>query len=1123
MEQDQKRKQRQKITAIVTLLILGALFIVGIFHGTFFGFPVRTVQAVTSTSTWTDAAGDGTWTNPGNWSPSGEPGSSTIALFSASSTANCSLNEDASVAGITITSGYTGTITQPNSDYIYIGTSGYSQAGGTFTGGSTTNSFFWDNGTFSFTGGTFIIPVGTTWGTPGLRVDQSATISSLLNDANDGGGQFYATTTITTSTTFYTLTIGGGGGDPNPSPYMTVATGTVITVQSSTFFDPNQGFVYLEGGGQIDAQGSVVLLFSQSTGYGSTIIPATSTFNFILDGTGTQTISDGGLGGLNYAAPFFLPGNFVISKSSGTVNLSGDIGITGNFINTNGTTINPGTSTVLDWNNVASGTITGTSTFNNLLFSAYNSSTVTISTGTTLTVLGNLDLAVYKFSINNINIVGGGTIDDQGNIETDPVSYYPTNTLSLIMDGTGTQTIGDDFDCTTIASVNCYWGVPLPDLTINKTNGSVVLANNIMIESNFINTNGTMINPGTSTIIFGQGDAQFSQTGVYGVAYDQYFPSGTSTFTLTGSSTFYNLIIGDWNSAVGNVFATIATGTTITVQGDFELSNCDDYTQIKGGGAIDMQGNILSGDCPWTGQGSFLGVGAPSIIVNGTGTQIIGLGSLNSGIDLYLPNLTVQKSSGVAYGESAATIYSSSTIAQGEFQLSTGTSATSFIQRYGAFTINSGARLSDYPVATSTFEPGAGVVNNGTVFFSGDGEGCALPLPNYIVINTASGTTSQAWSGTGNFIMRYASVKRQTTSGPAAINDVNGTNAGNNSGSWTFTTAGRPALVQSVSASSTSASSLTLPFTFYPRAGDLILVAVSANGQSITAPTDNASNTYTLITSNTLSASPNGTLSLYYAKSINTTSSFMVTANGTGGGPLSAAAFEYTSINPSSTFQTYIANSDNSGTATNLTSLSATGNSSNELYFGAMTLATSTIASAGSTWTSALAMTNNTGYQDLYAEYIATTTELTTAATWTSVASTSYGAIMGIFTSPYTNGYSASGTLDSATFDTGIASGTQLNSFTWQGSTPSNSAVDFQFAVSNSSNGPWNFEGYDGTANTYFSGAAGFPISLVSNTTAQGYELFSGYRYFRYRVFLFSDSTYSYTPTVSGVTVNWSP
>ena len=40
---------------------------------------------------------------------------------------------------------------------------------------------------------------------------------------------------------------------------------------------------------------------------------------------------------------------------------------------------------------------------------------------------------------------------------------------------------------------------------------------------------------------------------------------------------------------------------------------------------------------------------------------------------------------------------------------------------------------------------------------------------------------------------------------------------------------------------------------------------------------------------------------------------------------------------------------------------------------------------------------------------------------------------------------------------------------------------------------------------------------------AYGYGLFTGARYFRYRVILFSDPTFVYTPTVNQVTVIWSP
>ncbi len=118
--------------------------------------------------------------------------------------------------------------------------------------------------------------------------------------------------------------------------------------------------------------------------------------------------------------------------------------------------------------------------------------------------------------------------------------------------------------------------------------------------------------------------------------------------------------------------------------------------------------------------------------------------------------------------------------------------------------------------------------------------------------------------------------------------------------------------------------------------------------------------------------------------------------------------------------------------------------------------------------------------------------------------------------------YNASGTLDSATF--GVTTGNQLNSVTWLGSTSiSNGTVKFQFAVSNSSASSTltSFLGPDGTSLSYFGGTSGAtegaPVTLVSSSTSNGYSLFSGYLYFRYRITLLSNAS---TPPMSGL-VGW--
>lgn len=107
------------------------------------------------------------------------------------------------------------------------------------------------------------------------------------------------------------------------------------------------------------------------------------------------------------------------------------------------------------------------------------------------------------------------------------------------------------------------------------------------------------------------------------------------------------------------------------------------------------------------------------------------------------------------------------------------------------------------------------------------------------------------------------------------------------------------------------------------------------------------------------------------------------------------------------------------------------------------------------------------------------------------------------------------GTLDSITYDTGVTGGAQFNSVAWQGTAVPGGLVSFQLAVSNTSSGPWNFTGPDGTINTYYTPSGpGVPVKL-------NYTLYNNYRYFRYRVTLVATPTSS--PRVDSVIVDWSP
>jgi len=832
----------------------------------------------------------------------------------------------------------------------------------------------------------------------------------------------------------------------------------------------------------------------------------TDTGTFSLTG-GTFTSTRDSLDILGAATSTFLGGTF--NNNSGTVTFGPAVPYTGYGAG------GPAARSYI---------LAGSATFNNLIFGSFDGNdaindTFIISTGTILTTKGYF--FIYNYPQGFIKLLGGGELEIQGDLEeSGEQAAHATGTVAIVVDGAGAQTIGAGDECTALDLISCV--LVVPNLTIAKTSGSALLDNIIVDTGDWTNSSTITVDPGGSSVSFGYS---------YPYVTNASAPATFSTHAITGSTTFNNLIFSanDGGFLAGNFTEayTIATGTVLTAKNSLYINTDESTVSFLGGGEVEAKGNIDAGYEPQ------YATGTTSFVIDGTSTQIIGADDLCNCIDnasLILPGLTVNKTAGVAYmgginwNDQGIYIIATTTVSQGELSLATGTTEGS-VRFDGNVIVNAGTTLSDYTQTTSTIILGGNITNNGLLFFAGDGLACTVPPPDYISIESTSPGTQRTWSGTGNFVMRYVNLTDQSTTVPITV--YNGTNAGNvtplSASGWNFVTNGRIELLQSASSSSNSASTLALPsFGIVPRTGDLMIVSVSAQGQGISAPTDNAGNTYTLVASSTFGSEA---LALYYAKGIASTSSFDVTLHGTGNAYLSGAAFEYTGVISSSTLAASSSNTVYPATSTSLTSFSAAGQSADELYFGTMSLNTPTTASPGSGWTERADVENESTLQSLYDEEISTTTQITTAATWSAAAATSYAAILGIFRSPYLEGYEPSGYVDSVTFDTKDSNGAQLNSYIWQGTVPSNSAVKFQFAGSNSPAGPWNYVGPNGVG-SYFpgpgqSGNAGASVSLLSTTN--GYALFTGYRYYRYRVTLFSDSEYTYTPTVSGVTLNWSP
>ena len=106
--------------------------------------------------------------------------------------------------------------------------------------------------------------------------------------------------------------------------------------------------------------------------------------------------------------------------------------------------------------------------------------------------------------------------------------------------------------------------------------------------------------------------------------------------------------------------------------------------------------------------------------------------------------------------------------------------------------------------------------------------------------------------------------------------------------------------------------------------------------------------------------------------------------------------------------------------------------------------------------------------------------------------------------------------LTSSVFDTGVASGTAINSIMWQGNKPFGTSVKFQLSSSNSSDGPWSYLGPDGSDTTYYDpGDANVaaPINL---------KYHNNFRYFRYKIFIETDVAKTASPRVDDIIINWS-
>lgn len=444
--------------------------------------------------------------------------------------------------------------------------------------------------------------------------------------------------------------------------------------------------------GSITARGDIIITNTSGLGGGSGTIT--------ISGTGNQLLSGGAVGFSNR-----LP-SVTINKSTGTLSFSNTIAVVGNWTYTTGT-LNSASGQI---HFVGTKTISGTHTLNDVRLGV--NATYTISN--TLTLNGTL---TYGNSNSGSVRVNTGTINVHGNVELKTPVAGGGGTGTIVINGTGDQTITGN-------AIEGYSA--LPNLTINKSTGTLTLDSTITVAGNWTYTAGHVVST-TATVCF------------------------WNTKTITGSDTLTRV---SFNGSTTAAF-TISSGTTLTVSGLLAMNGS---VQVAiNTGTIQAQGNIEMNNT----YNSVTSGGSALILINGTGSQTL-TGNTVRG-NSRLPNVRINKSSGALSLVNYVTI-------QGNFTYTSGTvnAGSSTVHFVGTKTIAGSLALNNISFGaptnyTYTISTGTVITTKGSLETIGSGNitidtGTIRVRGDIILTNTGAG-------GGGSATITLDSSANQTFTG----------------------------------------------------------------------------------------------------------------------------------------------------------------------------------------------------------------------------------------------------------------------------------------------------------------------------------------------------------------------
>ena len=192
--------------------------------------------------------------NPGGGNASSAPGTADVAIFDPDCDNGATIDLNWSILGIQIQSGYSGTITQSANYTITVGTSGWTQADGTFIGGTGNITI---DGDYNISGGSFTSTSGILQVNRSFIQTGSPTWNANAGTVNFGGAYDGGDTTVDAPGITFNLVTINRTMSASYTRTFTIAANTTIPLGNSPTITLNNTSVYyhLTNNGTITVSG----------------------------------------------------------------------------------------------------------------------------------------------------------------------------------------------------------------------------------------------------------------------------------------------------------------------------------------------------------------------------------------------------------------------------------------------------------------------------------------------------------------------------------------------------------------------------------------------------------------------------------------------------------------------------------------------------------------------------------------------------------------------------------------------------------------------------------------------------------------------------------------------------